>query len=277
MTPIARASLREVRTTLIGSGVIVFGLAIWVCAVYPSFSSSFADFELPSGYEAFLGEADSITSPEGFLSAEFFSWIPALWAGVAIAIGAGAIGGEESEGTLEVLLAQPISRLRVVLEKAGALSGGLVLAIASSIPAFALGLPLWNLDVAVWRVAVALGLVALMALVFLLLSMWLSTLLATRRQAALVASAGLIGAYFVNTLGAAVPSIDAWRPLSPMYWADASIVLTGGFSWWRLLVLIIAPVILLLLTCVTFQRREVGSGNAVLRRPEIRLARTREG
>jgi ABC-2 type transport system permease protein len=269
MTPMARASLREVRLTLAGAAVIVFGLAIWVCAVYPSFRSSFADFELPAGYEAFLGEAESLVSPAGFLSAEFFSWIPALWAGVAIAIGTAAIGGEESEGTLEILLAQPISRTRVLLEKSLALSAGLVVAIATAVPAFAIGLPLGDLGISLWKLTVALGLVALAALVFLMLSMWLSTLLATRRQAALIASGALIAAYFVNTLGAAVPSIDPWRPLSPFYWSDASVVLTGGFSWWRLAVLIAMPLVLWALTRWTFRRREIASGAAVLRLPWV--------
>ncbi len=267
MTPIARASIREARPTLIGVAAIVFALAIWVCAVYPSFRSTLADFELPPGYDAFLGEAESLASPAGFLSAEFFSWIPALWAGVAIAIGTGALGGEESNGTLETLLAQPISRTRVLLEKSITLTTALVLTVATSIPAFAIGLPLGDLDIALWRVVVALGLGALTALVFLALSFWLAALLATRRQAALLATGALIAAYFINTLGAAVPSIDALRPLSPLYWADASVPLTGSFDWWRLLALIATPLVLWVLSWHAFNRREIGSGMSVLRWP----------
>lgn len=273
MSPIARATLREMRLTLAGTAGIMLILTVWVCAVYPSFRSSFGDLELPAGYEAFVGEAGSLASPAGFLSAEYFSWIPALLAGVAIAIGTRSIGGEESEGTLEILLAQPISRTRVLVEKSVTLAAGILLVAALMIPAFAIGLPLGDLDIALWRVAVALGLLGLLALVYLMLGIWLSALLPSRRLAAVVASGALIAGYFLNTLGAAVPAIDPWRLISPLYWSDASLVLTGDFGWWRLLALIAAPIVLWLLAHDAFCRREVGSGIGAW--PRLRVSRRR--
>jgi hypothetical protein len=95
-----------------------------------------------------------------------------------------------------------------------------------------------------------------------MLGVWLAALLPTRRQAAVLASGGLIAAYVLNTLGATVPALDPWRPLSPLYWSDASLVLVGSFDALRLVALVVAPVVLGLLAHDAFRRREIGSGVA---------------
>jgi len=47
-----------------------------------------------------VGEAGSITFPEGFLTAEFFSTMPFVLITMAIIAGTGALAGEEAGGTL---------------------------------------------------------------------------------------------------------------------------------------------------------------------------------
>ena len=260
MRPIMRATLREARLTLLGTAALVAVLTIWVCAVYPSFRSSFSDIELPAAYEAFLGEAGSLSSPAGFLSAEYFSWIPALLAGVAIALGTATVGGEDADGTLEMLLAQPVSRARVLAEKTLTLAAGLTVTAAVAVPAFAIGLPLGDLDIGLGRVILAIVLTALTALTYLVLAIWLGALLPTRRQAAVIAAGALIAGYFLNTLGAAVPALEEWRPLSPLYWSDASVVLTGGLEWGRVAALVVTPIVLFVFARDALRRREIGSG-----------------
>ena len=49
--------------------------------------------------------------------------VPLLLMIAAIGAGAGAIAGEEERGTLELLLANPLSRRRLVLEKTAAVDG----------------------------------------------------------------------------------------------------------------------------------------------------------
>ena len=70
--------------------------------------------------------------------------VPLLLLVAAIGTGAGAIAGEEERGTLELLLANPISRTRAVLEKSAALVVEII----------ALGLVLW---VALWIGKLSVG------------------------------------------------------------------------------------------------------------------------
>ncbi len=270
--PIFRAALRESRLTFLVTAVLLILLATWVCLAYPSFRDSFADVDLPDFYESFLGEAGSITTPEGFITAEWFSWVPALLAAVAIALGTAAIAGEERDGTLELTLAMPVSRSRVLIQKTAALATGLVATVVVVFPAFLIAMPLGDISIPAGRIAAALGLTALLALNFLALALWLSALLPSRRVAAVAAAGVLVGSYFINTLGASVPGLADWRSATPLYWADASLPLTGSVEWWRVALLVAGPPILLALAGDAFARRELGSGRIALPRPPRRRA-----
>ena len=64
-----------------------------------------------------LENAD-ITSPEGFLNAELFTvMLPVIFIIFAINIGKGAVSGEESSGTLEMVLSNPVSRVSFLIQK----------------------------------------------------------------------------------------------------------------------------------------------------------------
>jgi len=127
----------------------LIGFVALIVSVYPTVHSNPSLNKLAQDYPqalkafiAFGGQVD-YTTPAGYLGIELFSlMVPLLLMIAAIGTGAGAIAGEEERGTLELLLANPVSRARVVLEKSAALA----LEIA------ALGLVLW---LALWIGALA--------------------------------------------------------------------------------------------------------------------------
>ena len=75
-------------------------------------------------------------TPVGAGVFELFSLMaPLLLIVFSIGAGASAIAGEEDRHTLELLLANPVSRCRIVLEKLAALvAGGRVPSVATSHP-----------------------------------------------------------------------------------------------------------------------------------------------
>ena len=71
-----------------------------------------------------ITEAD-LASPAGYLNTEFFAFMgPLLVLVYAIGGGAAALAGEEDRRTLDLLLANPVSRARVVVEKFAAQAAG---------------------------------------------------------------------------------------------------------------------------------------------------------
>lgn len=66
----------------------------------------------------FVGDIEDLTSPEGFLNSQlYFLLVPLVFLVFAVALGSGAIAGEERKGTLDLLLSYPLTRRSVLLQK----------------------------------------------------------------------------------------------------------------------------------------------------------------
>ncbi len=118
--------------------------------VLPEHQGECADLDkyfetLPEALRNAIGTG-SISSPVGYLRSEIFSTMgPLLLLILAIGAGARATAGEEEGKTLDLLLANPVTRRTVVLQKFWAMVGstagvGLVLVVAIAVfgPAFGL-------------------------------------------------------------------------------------------------------------------------------------------
>ncbi len=255
-----RKTLREVRTSVIAVALVMSLMAAFVIVLYPQFEDSLAGFDEMGFYEGFLGEAGTFASPEGFLSAEFFSWIPLLLITVAIIGGTGTLAGEEAAGTLDLLLAQPITRRRLVLEKAAGLSLALLMAALLSLPGFVLGKLLVDFDIGYLRILEAVLNMMPVTLLYLALALWGSAALPGRGAAAVVCIGAVVAAYFLNTVGAVVEVLEVPRKLSPFYWADGSHVMLHGFDLLRAGGLLAVAAALLVMAVLSFERRDIASG-----------------
>ncbi|HEX3901166.1 MAG TPA: ABC transporter permease subunit, partial [Mycobacteriales bacterium] len=134
-----RSELRlPLRSVLVWS-MSMAALVFLVVGVYPSirdnhsFDSVYGN--LSPTMQALLG-GSSLTSATGYLSTQLFAFfLPAVLLVFAISRGAAAIAGEEEQHTLDLLLAQPIRRRNVYLQKsASVLIGIAALTVASWIP-----------------------------------------------------------------------------------------------------------------------------------------------
>ena len=257
---IARKSFRDNRTAAFGVGVAVMTMGLLAMALYPTYKESLADFELPAAYQGIVGETGDISSPEGFLSAEFFSWIPLLVITMAIIGGTRALASEESDGTMDILLAQPVSRTRIVLEKAAGLTIAVSVMVFVSIPALLLGKMLVDSEIDGSKLVAAVFPMLSVVLLFTALSLWTAAALPSR-SAAVTATAGILVFSFVfHSMGASIDALATARKFFPFYWADSSAVLVHGMRWgWFLWTMAVAG------TCLagavwSFERRDIASG-----------------
>ena len=119
-------TLRDLRRGLLGWSIALVLLVAVMAALWPSIRDIPDLDELLASYPAVMRElfdVEAISTGAGFLNAELFSiLLPALFIVFAVGRGAQLVAGEEEVGTLEVLLATPASRARVLLDKAAALA-----------------------------------------------------------------------------------------------------------------------------------------------------------
>lgn len=257
--PILRKTMRDYRVPIAAMAVVAALIGLMDIAIYPSYRDSLGDFEL-GVFESMVGAAGSITSPEGFLTAEFFSWVPLLFITVAVIAATGTTAGEEAAGTLDLLLAQPISRRRVLTEKAAgiavAITAGTVASMLGFLAAklfaeFAVG-PVRLFEATVYMVPVIL--------LYAALALWAGVTFSSRGLASMVVIGAVIAAYFLQLLGGTVPAMQEIRRLSPFYWSDVSVVLVYGFNWARALGMLAAAGLFFILALWSFERRDIATG-----------------
>ncbi len=258
-------SLRDVRRSFTWWSLGLASYVALIVAMWPTVRDNPAIAELRDSYpeelQAFVsfGGAFDIGTPAGYLGAELFSlMVPLLLLIASIGAGARALAGEEERGTLELLLANPISRARLVLEKLGALAvevTGLALVLFVSL---VVGAEAAGMDVPASRLAGATLSALLLALAFGAIAFALGAATGHGALAIGLSAAAAVAAYLVNGLAPLVDAFDSIRWLSLFYHYVAGDPLTNGIAIGHAAVLVGVFAFAAIAAVLAFGRRDVG-------------------
>jgi ABC-2 type transport system permease protein len=220
--------------------------------------TSIAD-TFPPEFSAVLGDISAAAKPEGFLNLELYSlFLPFAVAITGIVFAARAIGKEEDSGTLELLLASPISRSRVIIQKLVAILLALFLVAFSPWLGVVLGKALFVFDANLANVALASLAVYLLGVVYAM-SALAGQAITGQSKIGLGAGAGLlVVTYFANVLSSLVEDFEWLKYSSPFHYMDVSAVLNGNGDVINYIVLLSVAVVLYALAHVGFLRRDTG-------------------
>ncbi|UCC64334.1 MAG: ABC transporter permease subunit, partial [Anaerolineae bacterium] len=110
-----RYTLRRFRGQILGWGIALALLAVLLISMYDSFAGEFDQFEellalYPSELTAFIGDITAMATPEGWVSIEFFSYMPLILGIFGVLMGSGLLVSHEESGTLDLIMAHPVSR-----------------------------------------------------------------------------------------------------------------------------------------------------------------------
>jgi len=207
-----------------------------------------------------LGGEFSMSSPEGFLQSQLFAtMLPILLLVFGIAIGARAIGGSEEDGTLELLLSNPVTRRRVLLERYGTmLALHVLMVVAMAAATFLFGVPVGATDgiPVAWLLGAFAGVLAL-GLLYGTLAFTVGAVTGKRGKAIAVASAVAIAGYLVEGLGSATDALRPAQVLSPWHWFLSRNMLGQGIAWEALWLPALITALLLAVGLRTFEARDL--------------------
>lgn len=258
-------ALHARRRGLVGWGLGVAATTVITAAFYPFVAQEPAIRQLmetlPDAVLAAMGAAGAdFFSPAGYLDARLFGLIaPLLLLIFTIGWATRTIAGEEEDGRLELLLANPVARSRVLLEKAVALAGGIVLLAAVSFVVLLILRPVSELTVPVGElVAMHVSLVLLSA-VFGALALALAAATGRRGLSTGVSAAVAVLAYLVDSFAPLVEGMERLQPVSPFHLYRGNQPLRNGLDPWHAAALVVIVGLLLAVAVLTFERRDIGT------------------
>ena len=264
--PLLRKSLRDFRGQILGWGLGIGVTLLLTTALYPSLSSAYGEImdQLPEGLLSFFGAEFSFDTLEGYLSMEFFSYAHMALAVFAILAGTAVIAGEESQGTLELLLAEPITRLRLGTTKLVAIAMATAAIVFVVLACFWVGVLVAGVEASGVRITIAMALIWLFLLTIAYLSALFSLVLPGRLFAGTAMAVLVVASYILESLSRMVTALEPFRPLMVTTYYRGQEALTGQVSWGHVAGLVGMLVVGCLLTLVLFQRRDIGVGTGRL-------------
>lgn len=208
-----------------------------------------------------IDDMEYMATPEGYIALQFFSYALVMFSIYAVVAGLAITSGDEDRGTLDMVLATPIPRTRLMLERFAAYA---LMAIGFVLITF---LWLW-IGVAITpALAVDMGKIfgatlfllpaTLMVLTFATL---IGALIRQRGIAIAVASAFIAVSYTFQLVGSAAEGAlaSALRTVSYFHYADGVSYLTDGANWGNVALVSALGVLMLISGVWYFNRRDVG-------------------
>jgi ABC-2 type transport system permease protein len=248
------------RSVLVWSAGL-FVLAVVMAALYPTIRDNPQLATLhetyPKALRSLFGISD-LTTGIGFMRDQVFSLVaPLLLIVLAVLWGSDLIAGEEDRRTIDILLANPISRGRVLAEKWAALAVGVAVTGAALAAGLAVAIPVVDLDIRVAGVAAAVVSVVVLGLLFGIIALAVGAATGRRGTARGAAAVLAVAAYLVSSLSDLVGWIKTIRPLSPWYHALGVDPLANGFGGAHLLVPLGLTALVMILAVFAFDRRDL--------------------
>jgi len=243
-----------------------FGYLVAITATYSFFIDQQQVYQsllenYPEALLAMFGveSGAALFSPDGYLTSQAFGWlVPLLTLVLGIGIGAAAVAGEEEDGTMDLLLALPVTRTSLILQKLGAM---IVLLLVLGVAVFAgtaVGAVGIDMDVSMVNLAAASLSAVLFGLVFGTLALAIGAATGKRGVSLGVSSGVALVAFLIQTLAPIVDWLEPAHPLTPFYYYGDNQPLVNGLHWGHAGVLIGLSALLVLVAVLTFRRRDIG-------------------
>lgn len=241
------------------AALMFFMMGVLIGPMYTAIEDAFGNIadEFPEAVMALIGNGD-MSTPEGWYQVETFGLMaPIAVMVVSIAIGARALAGEEANRTMGLLLANPISRSAIVLEKAFAMVLYALAVGAATFAGVGLGSLLGGLGMNMVNIAATSLLATLLGLVFGALALAVSAGVGRVRIAIFVPVGAALTFHLLNAFLPLSDSLAGYARWSPFYYYLTSDPLVNGMPWGHGAVLAGLAIGLVAGSVVLFGRRDL--------------------
>ena len=232
---IFQRELKRSRKSLIIWSLVLAGLIIWLLSIFPSFAKSQASMEAlmesyPESIRQMFGMNQlNLGSLIGFYGLEVYMMVTLLGSIYAALLASNILAKEEGEKTVEFLLSKPISRSRIVSQKALAVFVNIIILNAVSAVSSLIGFQFAKDEDIPGKTFVLLSIAALLLhLTFASVSFLFSSIMRKTRNTLSISLAVVIVTYFLNVISGLSEDLEILKYFSPFKYVDSANIISDN-------------------------------------------------
>lgn len=258
-----RHTLRRLRGQILGwgSGLALYGLAMGL--MYDAIQNITGLDEMLASYPrellAFFGDMADLASAKGYFGIYYSSYMPLIVGIFAVGAAAALLAGDEERGTLDLTLAQPVSRSALFWGRWLGFVAATALVLFIGYLAWVVTLPFSALDVTAGALLAAFVPILGILLLFGGLSLLLSMVLPSARSASMTAGGLLVANWLLVGLANLNPDLQPIVDLTPFAYFQGGESLVD-MNWGWAVGLIVAGFVLAAVAWFLFRRRDIRVG-----------------
>jgi ABC-2 type transport system permease protein len=268
-------TLRDHRVPILGWGILLGFFLYVLFAVYGTQvkdAAARASLAQLAQTFRFFGDPIAVATPEGYVSWRFVdAFAPIILSIWTLLVGARMVRGEEERGSMDMLLATPCSRVRVLLEKLFALVIALlIISLLAGLGAIIGEATTPNLQLHAGRALLAGLNMGLAAFFFATVALFLSQILPSVGAAAGTTGVLLAASFVIDGTGRTIENGVWLQRFSPLYYYDINkpLIPSAAAHYSAPVVLFAASLLLILASTVLFSLRDTsGVAWPAIRRP----------
>lgn len=259
--------LRRRRTAILWWTIGSIIMTATIMSLFPSIRDQAAQMnqvinQLPAGLrELKAGSAGivDVGDPASFINSQlFYATLPILWIILAITRGSAAIGREESSKTLELLLAQPVHRTRLLAAKAISTSLELLIVGVACLAVIVVMAPMLDMNLPTANLVAATLYTTLFSLSFGIITLALHAAGGLFKHVATTLAVTLsFGGYIVTSLSGLTDWLDVPVKFMPYHYFSPLDILHGKTPRGLLLYLTAVTLVCSTLAAIGFRRRDI--------------------
>lgn len=283
MFTIFRNSFARYRGQILGWGISLALLGAMIVGLYDMMQARQEQYtklfnSFPKELMAFFNASDMATmfTPSGFINLEFFSYMTIIIGIFAVTNGSSLLAGDEESGILDLVLAYPVSRLRLFTGRLMAFIAATIALLSFTWLGFVVIEPSTQMNVSPDRLALPFISLFGILMLFGTLALVLSMLLPSRRMAAMTSGILMVASYFITALSQLDSHLKPITKLSPMNYYQGGLAI-DGLKWGWIAGLLGFSLFFVLIAWWRFERRDVRvAGEGSWRMPDFLRLRRRQ-
>lgn len=254
-------ALQRSKGQIFGWGIALFLLVVLLVSMYDSIAAEQETFQellsvYPPEFSAFMGDMASFGTPTGWVSIEFFSYMPLILGILGVTMGSGMLLNDEEDGILDLIMAHPVKRTSLFMGRLLAFITTIVSILVIVWVGFIISMTWSTMGIGLGEMWLPLLSLLAELLLFGSLALFFSMILPSRRLASMTTGLLLVASFFITGLAELNDNLEAIAKLSPLNYYQAQEAFTDFNGTW-FIGLLVSALVFTLLAWWRFEKRDL--------------------